>query len=60
MSGHDLFDQGGVYIDVAIQAAAQVTVGEDPGQFAIGFDDHGHAQTFVGHFQQRVLEQGAA
>ncbi|MOA00898.1 hypothetical protein D3C78_1202770 [compost metagenome] len=60
VSGHDLFDQGGVYIDVAIQAAAQVTVGEDPGQPPVGFKHHGHAQTFARHFKECVLEQGSA
>ncbi|MNI83604.1 hypothetical protein D3C73_1404300 [compost metagenome] len=57
--GHDLVDQGSVHVDVAVQAAAQVAVGEDPGQRAVRFGDHGHAQAFAGHFKEGVLEQCA-
>ena len=60
VDSHHFFDQRLVNVDVAVEAAAQVAVGEDPGQPAIGLGDHGHAQAFARHFQQGVLEQGAA
>ncbi|MNL31303.1 hypothetical protein D3C87_1530840 [compost metagenome] len=60
MGGHDLIDRDAVDVDAAVQGAAQITVGKNPGQFAIGFEDHRHAQALAGHFHQRILEQGAA
>ena len=52
--GHHLIDAGLAHIDAAIQGAAQVAVGEDPGQATVIFHHHGHAQAFLGHFQQGV------
>ncbi|MNC71793.1 hypothetical protein D3C75_1227520 [compost metagenome] len=47
---HDLVDGSAMDVDATVQRATQVTVSKDPGQLSVGFQNHGHAQAFAGHF----------
>ena len=58
-AGHEFLDAGFAHIGGGVgKRAAQVAVGVQPHQPAVGVDYRGHAQAFAAHFQQRVAQAG--
>ena len=59
LTRHQRGDRRGAQVDVVVvDRAAQVAVGEDAEQAAVGIDDRGHAQALARHLDQRVGQAG--
>ena len=56
--GHDAGDRRGPDIEIGIEHAAQIAVGEDAERPIIGIDHRRHAEALAGHFQQGGGQRG--
>src|SRR6516225_4033031 len=55
--GHDGTHQRGVHVDLLIERAPQVAVGEHAEDMLPGIDHHGHAKALARHFQEPRAER---
>ena len=59
VAGHGLVDRCGMQINIVIQGAAQITIGEYTQDGVITGNNGGRAQALAGNFQQGVTDQRA-
>jgi hypothetical protein len=50
--GHDVLDRRAVHVDVRIERAAQVAIGEHAEHAAAVVDDRRHAESLAAHLEQ--------